>query len=280
MPMAAAPERRSPERAHVRESLLPTLEPLRRLLGALPAESWFPEQLFDCASDTLFFVKNREACYVAVNQSLADRCGAPSKAALLGCTALDLFPPPFGAAYYEQDRRVLDTGEEIRDLLQLVPRGDGRWGWCLSYKFPLADGEGRIIGLCGICKEVERADPPQEATPQLARVIEHLQQRYAEPLRIEALARVAGLSARHLERLCKRLLGLTPQQLLAKTRVEAAMRRLIEGCESMAEIAVACGYSDQSAFTRQFKAVVGLTPTRFRSVRRSEAAEPHPAPAS
>jgi AraC-like DNA-binding protein len=225
----------------------------------------FSERLFDCAQDTLFFIKNRDARYIAVNQALVDRCGAPNKAALLGCTAIDLFPAPFGTAYYEQDRVVLERGEEIRDCLQQVPGHDGSRGWTLSYKFPLKDRDGGIVGLCGICKDVREADPAQAGFPQIARAIDHIREHYAESLRIETLAGVAGIGTRRLERLIKRLFDLTPTQLLAKTRIEAAMRMLAQGKTSVAGIANACGYSDQSAFTRQFKQLIGTTPTHYRS---------------
>lgn len=230
------------------------------------------ERLFDCARDTLFFVKNRGARYVAVNQALAGRCGATAKAALLGRTALDLFPDPLGSAYYAQDRYVLDSGAEIRDHLQLTPRGGGRWGWSLSYKFPLTDPDGRVIGLCGICKDVDGLTAAcglsDDGSAPLERAVEHIRRHYPECVRMEQLAHRVGLTTRQLERLVKRRYHLTPVQLLARTRVEAAMQRLADGGESVAEIASACGYSDQSAFTRRFKAALGMTPSRYREVAR------------
>lgn len=226
------------------------------------------ERLFDCARDTLFFVKNRAARYVAVNRTLAERCGSGLKQDLLGRTALELFPAPFGLAYYEQDRQVLDRGIEIRDRLQLVPRSEGGWSWTLSYKFPLPDRDGRIVGLCGVCKDVTPAEPGRHGFAEVARALDYLQRHYAEPLRIETLARVAGLGTRRLERLIRRLFDLTPSQLLAKTRIEAAARELATGHASVAAIAGACGYSDQSAFTRQFRSVVGVTPTQYRAAAR------------
>jgi PAS domain S-box-containing protein len=238
-----------------------------RVREVLRAQAWLPERLFDCAQDTLFFIKNQEARYVAVNQAMVDRCGVGSKQELLGRTALELFPEPFASAYYEQDRHVLDHGAEINAALQQVPHNGGAAGWSLSYKFPLPDRDGRIVGLCGICKDVPEPDAHQ--LPQLARALEHIREHYAEPLRIDALARIAGLGTRRLERLTRRLFASTPKQLLARARIEAAARLLREGETSVAAIASACGYSDQSAFTRQFKQIVGETPTRYRANRDS-----------
>jgi AraC-like DNA-binding protein len=47
-------------------------------------------------------------------------------------------------------------------------------------------------------------------------------------------------------------------------RIEAAIRLLLERERSIADIAYACGYADHSAFSRQFKAVVGISPTDYR----------------
>ncbi|WP_257387462.1 AraC family transcriptional regulator [Tahibacter caeni] len=221
------------------------------------------ERLFDCAQDTLFFVKNREARYVAVNRTLVDRCGGRSKSDLLGRTAEELFPEPYGAFYYAQDRAVLDERIEIHDRLQRVPRADGEASWCVSYKFPIVEN-GDVVGLCGICRHV---DPADESINRVARAIDYLQQHYGEAVRIATLAHVAGLGTRRLERLVKRLFDLTPMQLLARTRIEAASRLLAGTGDSVAAVASACGYADQSAFTRQFKALTGVTPLRYRAVR-------------
>lgn len=234
-----------------------------RVREMLRAQAWLPERLFDCAHDTLFFIKNEEARYVAVNQALVRRCGMGHKRELIGRTALESFPEPFASAYYEQDRRVLALGTEITAVLQQVPRHDGSARWSLSYKFPLPDREGRIVGLCGICKDVPETE--SRLLPQLALALAHMREHYAEPLRIDALARAAGLGTRRLERLTRRLLASTPKQLLARMRVDVAAHLLREGSASVAEIAGACGYSDQSAFTRQFKQIVGQTPMRYRA---------------
>jgi AraC-like DNA-binding protein len=73
---------------------------------------------------------------------------------------------------------------------------------------------------------------------------------------------------------------LTPQQLQTKLRIEEAMRRL-HGNDSVAAIGLACGFADQSAFARQFKATVGMTPRDYRSMasangRRAPVAEQVP----
>ena len=81
------------------------------------------------------------------------------------------------------------------------------------------------------------------------------------------LAQDAGISLDQLERRMRQLLGVGPRQLLVRTRIEAAMAGL-GGEDSIADLAQRCGYGDQSAFARQFKAVVGITPSQYRRQHR------------
>jgi AraC-like DNA-binding protein len=74
------------------------------------------------------------------------------------------------------------------------------------------------------------------------------------------------VSVTQLERLSKRVLGLTPKQLILRFRLEEALRLLDTSTDSIASIASACGYYDQSAFTRRFKRAVGMAPATFRTM--------------
>jgi AraC-like DNA-binding protein len=97
--------------------------------------------------------------------------------------------------------------------------------------------------------------------------VRRIHDEYGEPLRVAELARRAGLSAYQFERRMKRIFNLSAGQLLQKVRLEAALSRLRETDASIAEIASACGYSDQSAFTRRFHRTVGMSPSEYRQRR-------------
>ena len=77
------------------------------------------------------------------------------------------------------------------------------------------------------------------------------------------LTQIAGLSVAQLERHCKRIFQLTPRQMIHKARLGAASQ-LLAGELPITEIALQCGYTDHSAFSRQFKALTGLSPTAYR----------------
>lgn len=231
-----------------------------------PIDFKFVERLFDYTPSVVFFLKNRLGRYLVVNETLVRRCGLASKDQLLGRTVCDVFPPQLAASYAEQDQLVLETGLEIRDRLELHLYPNRTWGWCLTLKLPLRDLHGRVVGMAGISKDLEQPDTEEIGYRAVARAVEYIQQHFAEPLRIEDVARTTGLSVPRFARLVYRIFGLTPRQLLIRTRLEAASQMLVSGMGSVTDVAHACGYSDHSAFTRQFKVYVGLTPLAFRRI--------------
>ena len=82
--------------------------------------------------------------------------------------------------------------------------------------------------------------------------------------RVAQMAEIAGVSSPSLERLARRTLGLPPQQLLQRLRLEHAVMLITQTSMSMGNIAAECGFYDQSSFTRQFRKVLGLTPGAYR----------------
>ncbi len=65
------------------------------------------EPVFDALPDVAFFVKDEQARYVMVNQTLAERCGKKEKRALLGKTAEEVLPARFGHVYTAQDKTLI-----------------------------------------------------------------------------------------------------------------------------------------------------------------------------
>lgn len=237
-------------------------------LAAALANPFFAEELFDTLPDVVFFVKDAGGRYLVVNQTLARRCGFRHKSEMLGRSPLEVFPPELGASYAAQDRQVIERGQAIHNQLELHLSAHQAPVWCLTHKIPLRDHEGRVIGLSGISRDLRMPDREHPVYQRLAEVVVHIQQNYAEPLKLETLARIARLSVAQLERHMLRIFDLTPKQLIIKTRLEAATRLLKEEARTISEIAHACGYTDHSAFSRQFKATTGLSPTEYRELAR------------
>ncbi|MGV8042379.1 MAG: helix-turn-helix domain-containing protein [Thermoanaerobaculaceae bacterium] len=222
------------------------------------------EGLFDRLPDVVFFAKNAAGRYTAVNLTLVRRLGRRGKGELVGRTTVELFPPPLGERYLAQDLAVCRSGRAIAGLLELHLYPDGTEGWCITDKMPLVDASGAVTGLVGISRDLHAPAAGRASLAGVAAAVDTIRQRCAEPLRVEDLAAEAGLSVYQLNRRVRAVFGLTPAQLVIQTRIDAARRLLGEGDAPLAEVALACGYCDQSAFTRQFHACAGLTPAQYR----------------
>jgi AraC-like DNA-binding protein len=229
------------------------------------AEPFTGEALFDCVPDLVFFIKNARSEYVVVNQTLVERCGRTHKRELLGRRADELFPAPLGASYRAQDENVLRQGTAILNQLELHFYTSGGRGWCLTNKLPLRGQNGRVVGLAGISKDLQTVIERGEDYSAVAQVVQHIRVNFAEPLRVKELAAQAGLSSYQFEQRIRKIFQLTAGQLIQKTRMEAAVQRLRETNDPIATVALDCGYSDQSAFTRQFRQTLGLSPSEYRA---------------
>lgn len=225
------------------------------------------QSLFDPLPDVVFFVKDAQCRYAHVNQTLIQRLGMKRREDIIGKSVLQLYPASLANTYIAQDRRVL-CGETIDNLLEVQLYADRKRGWCLTLKQPVYEN-GSIVGLIGISRDLGQPDSQHSSFSRLQLAVNHMQQHFGEPLRVQTLADIAGVSIAQLERLFKRVFQLTPQQLLTKLRLETAMR-LLHTDTRIAEIGQVCGFSDQSAFARQFKCTVGIPPRDYRAMVHNE----------
>lgn len=228
------------------------------------------EALFDALPDVVFFVKDAHGRYTHANLTLVRRLGLKQRNDVIGRDVTELFPTALGGSYASQDRRVLD-GEVIENQLEVHMFANRVAGWCLTCKRPLRL-RGEVRGIVGISRDLGKPDGRHPTYARLRRVLAYLQEHYAEGVRVAKLAELADLSVAQLERHFRKVFQLTPQQLQTKLRIEEAMRRL-QGDASVAAIGVACGFGDQSAFARQFKATVGMTPRDYRAMATAPARE-------
>ncbi len=139
-----------------------------------------------------------------------------------------------------------------------------RTGWCLTTKLPLKSRTGQIIGLAGLSRDLSTATSVKEDYGHIAAVVSYIRNHFHEPLKVRQLAAQAELSEYQFEQRIRRIFHITPGQLIQKVRMDAAVHQLGTTDQSIAQVALDCGYADQSSFTRQFKQTVGLTPAEYR----------------
>ena len=103
----------------------------------------------------------------------------------------------------------------------------------------------------------------------LRRVDEYIDVHLGETIRLDALAEIADLSPSHFSRMFKQSRGVSPGDYLLRRRVERTMELLSGTDLTLAEIALAVGFSDQSHCSRSFRKLTGICPSEYRSSRHS-----------
>jgi AraC family transcriptional regulator len=99
---------------------------------------------------------------------------------------------------------------------------------------------------------------------QRRKTVAYIEEHLAEPISLEALARLAGLSACYFCRAFRQSLGMPPQRYQLSQRIERAKTLLAKRAASVTDVSLTVGYNDTSAFCTAFRRVTGLTPSTYR----------------
>jgi AraC family transcriptional regulator len=116
--------------------------------------------------------------------------------------------------------------------------------------------------------EGNSASPGNGSVPdyvaRVNRAIDYIVRNLSEPLPLEDIARVACFSTFHFHRIFRSLIGETLNEFVKRVRLERALHLMAHGREqSLTEIALACGFSSSSDFSRSFKQRFGVPPSVF-----------------
>lgn len=107
-------------------------------------------------------------------------------------------------------------------------------------------------------------DVPVELLAHLRRARDHLDRHYREPLDLDVVARVAGVSKYHFVRCFESAYGETPMRYLTRRRIERAQDLLRGANLTVTEICMIVGYASLGSFSARFTQLVGESPTAYR----------------
>lgn len=102
--------------------------------------------------------------------------------------------------------------------------------------------------------------------PKLVSIIEKMEEQLEDPLSPSILAKQAGLSTRQLERLFRRYLDRSPKRYYLELRLKKARSLLLQTDLSVINVALACGFSSPSHFSKCYRNFYGRTPYRERGL--------------
>jgi two-component system, cell cycle sensor histidine kinase and response regulator CckA len=108
----------------------------------------------------LAWLKDRESRFLAVNRAFAQSCGQPSAEALVGKTDLDVWPVGLAEAYRADDRAVMEAGTQ-KMVEEQIAGVDGT-RWFETYKSPVFEPDGRIVGTTGVSRDITERKRAEE----------------------------------------------------------------------------------------------------------------------
>ncbi len=220
--------------------------------------------LFDFLPDIYFFAKDLDGRFVLANQAVVGAMGLTYTSEMLGRTDYDFFPSGLADKYRAEDAEVVQSGKALLDQVWLVPNQNNELRWYLSSKRALFDKQGNIIGIAGVMRDFDTAGAVLEPYETLGKVITYIQANYSRKIEIATLAKIAHLSVSQLERRFKKLFKITPLKYIHQVRLHIATRLLSSTRDNIGNIAIDCGFYDQSHFNRQFKTAHGISPLEYR----------------
>lgn len=108
--------------------------------------------LMENMTDNIYF-KDVESRFLMVNKAFCDWTGLDGNN-VVGKTDFDLFAPTHAQQAYEDEQRIVQTGEPLVGLEEKETWPDGRITWVSSTKMPLHDADGKIIGTFGVSRDI------------------------------------------------------------------------------------------------------------------------------
>lgn len=170
--------------------------------------------------------------------------------------------------------------ERVREYAILDDSRDfyaGKTAWLaakLYGEFVLMDAaaplvvEGLTLELMAEASRVQAKTLERKSPRWLEQARELLHAHFSDPLTIDSIARSIGTHPVHLARTFRRVYCCTIGEYVRQLRIDFACSEIVSSNASLAEIAVSCGFYDQSHFSRLFKQRIGITPSEYRMVFR------------
>ena len=227
--------------------------------------------LFDSLPAVYFFAKDDQGRYITASPEVVRRLGLKSEEDLIGRTDRDFYPPQLCATIDADEARVMATGVPLLNHLETWFDVSRLLNWFVTSKFPIRDEEGRCIGVMGFVRPNEGKNRGKQVLASgavLTRTVYHIRDHLGQAICVNDLASKAGFSERQFHRKFVEAFGMAPKDFIRRTRIQAACELLIKRDKSVAEIAIECGFSDQSSLTRNFRRELGITPGTFQKTYR------------
>jgi len=121
--------------------------------AALAREQSLLNTLLDSVPDHIYF-KDAKSRFTRISRAMGEAFGLSDPEQAVGKTDFDFFTEKHARQTYEDERRVMRTGEALVGIEEWKPWPDGRETWVSTTKVPLRDPDGNIVGTFGISRDI------------------------------------------------------------------------------------------------------------------------------
>ena len=222
------------------------------------------EVLFQHLLDVFFYVKDIDGCWISCNASSLALLNFSKISDVVSKKEADFFPQKIATEIRRDDEKILFQGQSVLNRIEVIPDAFGDLIWVQTNKLPIYNPSGVVIGIMGITRPISNMENLPQEFSLFRETITYIRTNLANNIKVEDLSQQMNLSENQFRRKFKEEFGVTPQQFILRARLQATGNLLRNGNKPIAIIAVECGFSDQSYFTKQFKPFFGETPLQYR----------------
>ena len=158
----------------------------RRAEEALQYEQTLMATLMENIPDSIYF-KDTASRFLRVNHAQSRKLGRGDPAQLVGKSDADFFSGEHARQALADEQEIIRTGQPLLDAEEKETWPDGTVTWVVTTKLPLRDAAGRIIGTCGISRDITERKQAAEALERERALMRMLIDQITDPIFVKDL---------------------------------------------------------------------------------------------
>jgi PAS domain S-box-containing protein len=193
--------------------------------------------LMNNVPDAIYF-KDTESRFTRINREHARWMGLNDPAEALGKTDFDFYAEEFARQAYDDERKVLKTGEPLIGRIEKILTKDGKPRWASATKVPIKSENGHVMGIVGISRDITELKRMEEEikrhTKHLEEIVEERTRKLKEVERLAAIGETTAMIGHDLRNPLQVIVNAVYlanrrlKELPSKLRVKGKLRELID----------------------------------------------------